>query len=310
MTPPIPPTALPPDRGHLLTEQRNPASEHLDSLDTQGLLELMNQQDASVPAVVAKAIPAITPLVDALALRMSQGGRLIYLGAGTSGRLGVLDASECPPTFNADPNMVHAIIAGGDDALRTSSEGMEDDPTGSYDELKKLVLTEKDTIVGIAASGTTPYVHGGLHWAHGRQCMTALICCVPQEEKPAYIDHLIELPVGPEVITGSSRLKAGTATKLALNMITTSVMVKLGKTWGNLMVDVRATNSKLRDRAIRIIGLATGLDRPAAAEALDAAQGRAKIAIVMLTQKLSREKAMAYLDENLGRISPNGLENR
>lgn len=298
--------ALPPDRGHLLTEQRNPQTEHIDTLDTQGLLELMNQQDAQVPAVVARAIPSITPLVDDLAQRMARGGRLIYLGAGTSGRLGVLDASECPPTFNADPRMVHAIIAGGDSALRTSSEGKEHDPTGSYSELGSLGLTNLDTVVGIAASGTTPYVHGGLLWAHARKCITALICCAPLDDRPEYINHVIELPVGPEFITGSSRLKGGTATKLVLNMISTSVMVKLGKTWSNLMVDVRATNSKLRDRAMRIISTATGLDRPAAAAALEEAGGSAKVAIVMIQKNLTRDQALSYLTQNGGRISPNG----
>jgi N-acetylmuramic acid 6-phosphate etherase len=316
-----------PNRGHLTTEQRSPASAALDAQSTEAALRMMNAQDMEVAVAVKNAIPAISRTVDDIVKGMRDGGRLIYIGAGTSGRLGVLDASEIPPTFQADPSQVIGIIAGGDGALRKSSEGMEDDFDGAVPELAKLNLGPKDTLIGIAAGGTTPYVWGGIHYAKTHGATTAIICCVPIKSLlkrakapvvpgngtvntppppslPAEIDHQIELIVGPEVVTGSTRLKAGTATKLALNMITTITMVQLGKVWGNLMVDLRASNEKLKDRAIRIICSQTDLDRPRAAELLARADGMVKTALVMELRNISAEQANRLLAEHNGQIRP------
>jgi len=316
-----------PNRGHLTTEQRSPASAALDALSTTQALQMMNAQDMDVAIAVRNAIPAISKTVDDIVKGMRHGGRLIYVGAGTSGRLGVLDASEIPPTFQADPNQVIGIIAGGDGSLRKSSEGMEDDFDGAAPELEKLKLGARDTLIGIAAGGTTPYVWGAIHYAKMHKATTALICCVPVKSLlvrpkaklaagngtvnvppppslPAEIDHQIELIVGAEVVTGSTRLKAGTATKLALNMITTITMVQLGKVWGNLMVDLRASNVKLQDRAIRIICSQTDLDRPKAAELLGRADGMVKTALVMERRGVSAEQANRLLAEHNGQIRP------
>lgn len=316
-----------PNRGHLTTEQRSPASAALDALSTEQALQMMNAQDMDVAVAVKEAIPGISNTVDDIVKGMRHGGRLIYIGAGTSGRLGVLDASEIPPTFQADPKQIIGIIAGGDGALRKSSEGMEDDFDGAVSELEKLNLGPKDTLIGIAAGGTTPYVWGGIHFAKTHGATTAIICCVhiksllrckkapvvpgngtvntpPPPSLPAEIDHQIELIVGPEVVTGSTRLKAGTATKLALNMITTITMVQLGKVWGNLMVDLRASNVKLKDRAIRIICSQTDLDRPKAAELLVRADGMVKTALVMELRNISSDQADRLLDEYNGQIRP------
>ena len=291
------------DRGHLLTEQRLAASANLDALSVEETLRLINDQDATVAAAVREAIPAIAALVERVVAAMRQGGRLIYLGAGTSGRLGVLDASECPPTFFCEPGQVVGIIAGGDTALRKSSEGAEDDPDGAHAELERLQVNERDVVVGIAAGGTTPYVLGALTFAKERGASTGMLCCARLRENKG-IDHVIELCVGPEVLTGSTRLKAGTATKLALNMISTTTMVQLGKAWGNLMVDLRATNVKLRDRAIRILTSQTDLSRQAAAELLDRAAGRVKLALVMAKRNVDAGEAQRVLDANHGLLRP------
>lgn len=316
-----------PNRGHLTTEQRSPESAALDALSVEAALSMMNAQDMGVAVAVKNVIPAISATVKDIVKGMRQGGRLVYIGAGTSGRLGVLDASEIPPTFQADPSQVIGIIAGGDGALRKSSEGMEDDFNGAVPELEKLSLDAKDTLIGIAAGGTTPYVWGGIHYAKTRGATTAIICCVPIKSLlkrtkapvvpgngtvnvppppslPAEIDHSIELIVGPEVVTGSTRLKAGTATKLALNMITTITMVQLGKVWGNLMVDLRASNEKLKDRAIRIICSQTNLDRARAAELLARADGMVKTALVMELRSIGAEQANRLLAEHNGQIRP------
>ncbi len=316
-----------PNRGHLTTEQRSPASAALDAQSTEAALRMMNAQDMEVAVAVRNAIPAISRTVDDIVKGMRHGGRLIYIGAGTSGRLGVLDASEIPPTFQADPGQVIGIIAGGDGALRKSSEGMEDDFNGAVPELQTLNLGPNDTLIGIAAGGTTPYVWGGIHYAKTHGATTAIICCVPIKSLlkrskapvvpgngvvntppppslPAEIDHQIELIVGPEVVTGSTRLKAGTATKLALNMITTITMVQLGKVWGNLMVDLRASNEKLKDRAIRIICSQTDLDRPRAAELLARADGMVKTALVMELRNISAEQANRLLADHNGQVRP------
>jgi N-acetylmuramic acid 6-phosphate etherase len=321
---PAPPTHA---RGHLLTEQRNSASAALDALSVEATLRLINTLDFDVPRAVRDAIPQITALVEAVVERMRGGGRLIYLGAGTSGRLGVLDASECPPTFHSDPGDVIGIIAGGDGALRRSSEGREDEWGGAHAELDALQLTAGDTVVGIAAGGTTPYVWGGLERAKQAGCATGMIVCVPIRSLmsrprvgtvrasdplpnpglprlPVEIDFPIELLVGPEAITGSTRMKAGTATKLALNMISTTAMAQLGKAWGNLMVDVRATNAKLRDRAVRTLLSQLDIGRQDAERLLDRAAGRVKPALVMARLRVSLDEAERLLAEHAGRLRP------
>lgn len=316
---------LPPDRGGLLTERRLAAAGAIDSLSVSQALRLINTQDVQVPMVVREAIPAITRLVEALVERMRHGGRLIYAGAGTSGRLGVLDASECPPTFQCNPSQVVGIIAGGDSALRRSSEGEEDNAAGPVAQFNELNVCDKDVVVGIAAGGTTPWVWGALQLANERSAATGLICCVTRESLlnrtkapvvearqpvqappparlPAHVDHLVELPVGAEVVTGSTRMKAGTATKLALNMITTATMIQLGKVWGNLMVDVRATNAKLRDRAARILAEQCDLPRAEALALLDRADGSVKLALVMHKRRLNAADAGQLLDEHHGML--------
>lgn len=304
-----------PDRGHLLTEKRNSASADLDALSVEQTLRLINEQDAEVTGVVGAAIPAITPLVEAVVARLRNGGRLVYFGAGTSGRLGVLDASECPPTFHCDPGMVVGIIAGGDKSLRRSSEGAEDDPAGVAEEWKHLDIGATDFVIGIAAGGTTPYVLGGLRLAKKRGAATALVCCVSLALTPSsevigtnaderLADYIVELPVGPEVLTGSTRMKAGTATKVVLNMISTTVMVQLGKAWGNLMVDLRATNAKLRDRAARIICSQCDLSRGDALKLLDCAGGKVKVALVMASRGLPPKEAQQLLAQHGGQLRP------
>jgi N-acetylmuramic acid 6-phosphate etherase len=329
MTPPDPrTTATPPlDRGHLSTEQRLAASAALDALSIEQTLRLINTQDMDVPRIVRDVIPNLMKLVHDIVAGMRQGGRLIYVGAGTSGRLGVLDASECPPTFHTDPAQVVGLIAGGDPALRRSSEGREDQTDGAHAELDQLTLTAHDTVVGIAAGGTTPYVWGALAKSKKHGATTALICCVPLKSLmhrpraavvpanaptptppsaslPAQVDHAIELVVGPEVVTGSTRMKAGTATKLALNMISTTVMIQLGKTWGNLMVDLRATNAKLRDRALRMITSQCNVDRDHAEHLLDAADGKVKLALVMARLNIEKLEAQNLLEQHQGHLRP------
>ena len=243
---------LPPDRSHVRTEHRNPGSMHLDTLDAGAIAALMADDHRAATDAVAAAAPAIGALVEGMVPKFHAGGRLVYFGAGTSGRLGVLDASECPPTFMSDPGQVVGIIAGGDSALRRSSEGREDEWDGARAEIERLDIGPRDTVVGIAAGGTTPYPLGALRIAKDRGAATAFISCVPMA-RPVDCDHLIVLDTGPEVLTGSTRLKAGSATKLALNCITTALFTRLGKVRGNLMVDLAATNDKLVDRAIRTV---------------------------------------------------------
>lgn len=295
------PVNPPPDRGRLLTEQRNPRSMDLDTLGIEDCLELINREDALVAGAVRAAIPAIARVVEMAERGVRNGGRLVYIGAGTSGRLGVLDASECPPTFQTDPGLVVGLIAGGDAALRVSSEGREDDPDGARAELDRLGLGADDTLIGIAAGGTTPYVLGALGIAKSRGAATALLCCSPID-RPPDADELVLLETGPEVLTGSTRMKAGTATKMALNMISTTLMVRLGKTHENLMVDLRATNDKLRDRAARIVAELTGLDRDASLDLLARAGWHVKTALVMHARGLDRDGAIAALERAGGRL--------
>ena len=286
--------------GSLLTETRNPASERLDQLSTLEMLELINAEDASVAAAVHAELPQIAQAVDAIAVRFAQGGRLFYIGAGTSGRLGVLDASECPPTFSVSADLFQGLIAGGDRALRLSSEHSEDSREEGAHDLAAAGFAKHDTLVGIAASGRTPYVLGALDYAKTLGSLTIGLSCVPGSALAQAAEIAITPATGPEVLTGSTRLKAGTATKMVLNMISTGVMVRSGATYGNLMVNVRPTNAKLVDRAQRIIAAATGCDLATAARLLADSGNNVKTAIVMQKLLLSRTAAELRLAEAHG----------
>jgi len=286
----------------LPTETRNPASEHIDRLPTLEMLRLINDEDARVAAAVAAELPHIANAVDAIADRFERGGRLFYIGAGTSGRLGVLDASECPPTFSVPATLFQGIIAGGDSALRNSSEASEDSPEQGAADLVSRAFTAQDALIGIAASGRTPYVLGALAHARKLGALTISLTCVPDSEMAAIADIAIAPVTGPEVLTGSTRLKAGTATKLVLNMLSTGVMIRAGAVYGNLMVNVQTMNAKLVDRAQRIIVAATGVDQAAAAKLLSEA-GSVKTAIVMQKLALDRAAAEARLAATKGRLA-------
>jgi N-acetylmuramic acid 6-phosphate etherase len=264
----------------LTTEGRNPASESLDGLGPLELVRLINSEDAQVAAAVAKEAEHIARAIEVIADRLRGGGRLIYIGAGTSGRLGVLDAAECPPTFSADPNQVVGLIAGGYDALRRSVEGAEDHPEYAVQDLDSVKLSDRDVLVGIATSGRTPYVIGALEYARNAGVVSIAIVCNRDAKIKSVADLTIAPIVGPEVLSGSTRMKAGTATKMVLNMLSTGAMVLLGKTFGNLMVDMRATNSKLAERAQRIVRITTDLSREEAKKLLDRCDGEVKTAIV------------------------------
>lgn len=290
-------------RGHLLTEQRNARTMALDELNVEAAFDAMNAEDASVPAAVAKARPAIVRAIKAVTFAWQAGGRLIYVGAGTSGRLGVLDASECPPTFRSDPKMVRGIIAGGKKALWRSIEGAEDDIIAAKKSIVEIKVTASDVVMGIATGGTTPYVHAALEEAKRRGATTVFFACVPASQAPTTADIDIRVLTGPEVLTGSTRLKAGTATKLTLNMITTLGMVGLGKTYGNLMVDLNSfACRKLVDRATRVVSEVADVTYETAAAALQAAKGRAKAAIVMLRKGLDAKAATEALARARGRV--------
>lgn len=283
----------------LETEARNPRTEKIDQLSTVEMLRVINEEDARVAAAVAAVVPEIAQAVDAIAERFSEGGRLFYMGAGTSGRLGVLDASECPPTFSVPATLVQGLIAGGDSALRKSSEASEDSTEQGAADLAAAGFTAKDTLVGIAASGRTPYVLGALEYARAMRALTVALVCVTGSPMAAVAEIAITPITGPEIVTGSTRLKAGTATKLVLNMISTGVMIRTGAVYGNLMVNVQPTNAKLVDRAERIIAAATGVEQDAAAQLLEDA-GSVKTAIVMQKLGVRREDAEAKLAESGG----------
>jgi len=286
----------------LLTEQRHPASTDLDTLPTADLLHLMNLADQEIPQAVAREIPRITRAVEAIAAALEAGGRLFYIGAGTSGRLGVLDASECPPTFHVPPEMVQGIIAGGDSALRRSTEAAEDNPSAGARDLIEAGFRKGDAVVGIAASGRTPYVLGAVRKAREMGGVTCGIACTPGAELSRLVEFPMEPSPGPEILTGSTRLRAGTATKLVLNMISTAVMIKLGFVYGNLMVNVQPTNKKLEERAVRIIQQATGASLERATELLEQSGRSVRTAIVMEKKKLGREQAEQLLAQSKGRI--------
>jgi N-acetylmuramic acid 6-phosphate etherase len=286
----------------LPTEARNPASEHIDQLPTLEMLRVINDEDAKIAAAVARELPHIANAVDAITSRFERGGRLFYIGAGTSGRLGVLDASECPPTFSVPATLFQGIIAGGDSALRNSSEASEDSPEQGAADLVSRAFTGKDALIGIAASGRTPYVLGALAHARKLGALTISLTCVPDSQMAAIADIAIAPVTGPEVLTGSTRLKAGTATKLVLNMLSTGAMIRAGAVYGNLMVNVQTTNAKLVDRAQRIIGAATGVDQPTAAKLLTDA-GSVKTAIVMQKLALDRDAAEEKLKASRGNLT-------
>lgn len=292
----------PPDRGHLLTEQPNDRSVGLDAMGTRACLRLINDEDATIARSVGARLDEICAFTEGAIASLSAGGRLIYLGAGTSGRLGVLDASECPPTFQSNPEQVIGIIAGGDRALRVSSEHREDEPGGARPLLDELGVDAHDSVLGIAAGGTTPFVLGGVEHAKSLGARTGMLTCTPIE-RPAWCDVLIAVATGPEVLTGSTRMKAGTATKMVLNMISTGSMVGLGKCYSNMMVDVRATNDKLRDRAARIVGSTCGLGRDGSFALLAQANGSVKHAIVMHRRGCTLGQSEALIAEAGGHLS-------
>jgi N-acetylmuramic acid 6-phosphate etherase len=286
-----------------LTEQRNPRTQRIDTASPREIVDLINAEDARVAGAVAQAAQDVTRALELAEAAFRAGGRLIYVGAGTSGRLGVLDATECPPTFGSPPDLVQGLIAGGDAALRRSVEGAEDDPDAAREAIGNLKIGENDFVLGIAASGTTPYVRAALEEAATLGARTGfLTCSEPPSGMRELCDVCIVAAVGPEVVTGSTRMKAGTATKMILNIITTGAMIRLGKIYGNLMVDLRAWNEKLRDRSERIVMETTGLDRARARAAIDAADGQVKLAIVMVRRGVDAVEAERLLREHDGRL--------
>ena len=286
----------------LITEQRNPNSMHVDSLSALEIVQLMNEEDKQVPLAIEKCLPQIAQAVECIVAAFQQGGRLVYIGAGTSGRLGVLDASECPPTFGVSPEMVKGIIAGGERALRHPIEGAEDSKEQAVIDLQTIQFSSKDVLVGIAASGRTPYVIGALEYAKSLGSVTVSIASNPNSAMANIVDIAIDTVVGPEVLTGSSRLKSGTAQKLVLNMLTTASMILMGKCYQNLMVDVQASNEKLKARAIRIVMQATDCDKTLAEETLKQANQNAKLAIMMILSGLDRAQAETLLEKHQGKL--------
>jgi len=286
----------------LITEQRNLNSMNVDSLSALEIVQLMNEEDKQVPLAIEKCLPQIAQAVERIVAAFQQGGRLVYIGAGTSGRLGVLDASECPPTFGVSPEMVKGIIAGGERALRHPIEGAEDSKMQAVVDLQTIQFSSKDVLVGIAASGRTPYVIGALEYAKSLGSVTVSIASNPNSAMANIVDIAIDTVVGPEVLTGSSRLKSGTAQKLVLNMLTTTSMILMGKCYQNLMVDVQASNEKLKARAIRIVMQATDCDKALAEETLKQADQNAKLAIMMILSGLDRAQAEALLEKHHGKL--------
>lgn len=279
------------------TEHSNPRSKNIDRLSTLGIVELINSEDMLVAQVVGKEGKKIAEAVDMIVKHFRKGGRLFYVGAGTSGRLGVLDASECPPTFGVRPTLVQGIIAGGKRALVRSIEGAEDNANEGAKAIIKRGVCDRDTVVGIAACGLTPYVRGALRQAIQIGAGTIFITCSAKSIRDIPAKIIINPVVGPEIITGSTRMKAGTATKFVLNILTTAAMIKMGKVYGNLMVDLNATNQKLRDRSQRIVVQLTGLSRAKAVKLLERADGKVKAAIVMHFRKVNLQQALAILDK-------------
>lgn len=287
----------------LITEGRNPNTMDIDRLSTVDMLKKINEEDKKVPLAVEKVIPSIAEAIDRIVPRMKKGGRLIYVGAGTSGRIGILDASECPPTFGVDPGLVVGIIAGGDSAIRNAIESAEDDVEGGRQDLVNINLTERDSVVGISASGRTPYVIGALRYAKEVGALTIGLFCNENKNVENIVDVMITPIVGPEVIMGSTRMKAGTAQKLVLNMISTGVMIKLGKVYSNLMVNLQASNEKLRERARRMVKLATGAKEDLIERVLNETNYNVKLAILMIVGDMEKEKAQKLLEMADGYIA-------
>ena len=290
------------DMDHLTTEQNNPESVAIDQMDPIQIAMLMNREDLKVVAAVERVLPEIARSIETVTERVQAGGRLIYIGAGTSGRLGVLDASECPPTFNTPPALVVGLIAGGHRALTNAIEGAEDNRQAGEEDLRGVELDAKDVVCGIATSGRTPYVLGGLAYAQSLGAATLGVTCNEVSELTEVSDVLIAPVVGPEILSGSTRLKAGTATKMVLNMISTGTMIRIGKTYGNWMVDLRATNVKLKDRSIRIVSGITGLDRQRAESLLARCDGEVKTAIVSQALGVEKIEAQERLKAAAGRL--------
>ena len=286
----------------MLSEQRNPNTLHIDALSSLEVVTLLNHEDKQVAFAVEKNLPQIAQAVEHIVAAFQSGGRLVYMGAGTSGRLGMLDASECPPTFGVPSSMVVGLIAGGETALRNAVEGAEDNREAGEQDLRHIHFSRKDVLVGIAASGRTPYVIGGLTYAKQLGATTVSLVSNPNAIMSEIADIAITTAVGPEALTGSSRLKSGTAQKMVLNMLTTAAMIRLGKCYQNLMVDVQATNQKLKARAIRIVMQATECDQPMAEQTLFTTHGNAKLAIMMLLSGLDKDQAEAVLAQKKGRL--------
>lgn len=291
------------DLSHMTTETRNKNTMGLSKMTSLEIVSQMNREDANVPKAIKEVLPQIAEVVDWCVAGLSKGGRIIYMGAGTSGRLGVLDAAECPPTFGVSPNMVVGLIAGGEKAFIKAIEGAEDSVELGKQDLIDHNLTNNDVVIGIAASGRTPYVIGGLQYANSIGCNTASISCNVGSEIGKIAKKRIEVVVGPEVLTGSTRLKAGTAQKLILNMISTASMVGIGKCYENLMVDVMQTNEKLKVRAQNILMEVTGIEREVAKKVLEQADGHVKTAIVMVLTNSNKDEAVALLNKAEGHIS-------
>lgn len=289
-------------RGHLLTEQANPNSQNLDQLTPLQLVDLFNQEDAKTIAAITGAREELAEAITRTAAALGQGGRLFYIGAGTSGRLGVLDAAECPPTFCTPPELVQGILAGGAAALVRSSEGLEDRADDGARAIADHNIGDRDVVVGITAGGTTPYVHGALQAANQRGATTIFIACVPADQVSIEVDVDIRLPVGAEILAGSTRLKAGTVTKLALNILSTGTMVQLGKVYGNRMVDVAVTNTKLHDRALRIISDLTDLDRGDADALLEQSDRNVKLALMRHWTGLDKADSQTLLAQHDGNL--------
>lgn len=290
------------NRAHILTEKINPKSKFIDTYTSEQIIRLINEEDSTVHTAVAKAIPQISAAADIVIDVFKKGGHLRYIGAGTSGRLGVLDASECPPSFSVPKTLVRGMIAGGRKALVEAVEGAEDYPENGVRDCKRIGLTGKDVLMGIATGGTTPYVHGALQYARSIGARTIFFTCTPKEDLGVEADVIIEVLVGPELITGSTRLKAGTATKMVLNMITTTAMIRTGKVYGNYMIDHQAINAKLIDRGTRIISELTGLDYDAAYQALLDADKHVKEAVVMVKKGITLEEARRQIKAHDGFI--------
>lgn len=298
-----PPNAARSDLAQLRTEQSDPRYAEIDRLPTADLAALMNQADAAVPAAVAATIPDLVPAIDAIVTRLTKGGRLLYVGAGTPGRIGLLDAAECPPTFGTPAGQVQGVIAGGTTAITSAVEGVEDDTASGVADINERAVGPDDAVVGLTASGRTPYVLAALRHARASGALTVGVSCNTGAELSRVVEHPVEVAVGPEFIAGSTRLKAGTAQKLVLNMISTIVMVRLGKTHGNLMVDLVATNEKLLARAVRMVQEITGATADAAATALSGADQHVKTAVVMIERATDAATARSLLTAAEGRLS-------